>query len=138
MRKLPYLVAALAFAGAVITGCSSSSTTTNTEPDSGPVHDSGTADAKSDSKTNPVDSGKDTGNVTGEDGGDSSVPPTPEAGTDSGKDTGTTIPDSGACNYATFVIGLITNDTTATALPSTDLGAACTDDQKQSDFASLF
>lgn len=47
-------------------------------------------------------------------------------------------PTDAPCNFASFVIGLIDNDTTATAKPSLDLGASCTDDQKQSDFASLF
>jgi hypothetical protein len=49
-------------------------------------------------------------------------------------DTGT----DGPCNFATFVIGLINNDSTASALPSANLGQSCTDDQKQTDFASLF
>jgi hypothetical protein len=47
-------------------------------------------------------------------------------------------PADGPCNFATYVIGLIKDDTTATSKPTTDLGASCTDDQKQSDFASLF
>ncbi len=45
---------------------------------------------------------------------------------------------AGACNFATFVNGLIANDTTMTALPSTDLGQSCTDDQNQAEFQSLF
>jgi len=49
-------------------------------------------------------------------------------------DTGT----DGPCNFATFVLGLIANDTTSSALPSTNLGQTCTDDQKQSEFSSLF
>ena len=63
-------------------------------------------------------------------GPDGTVP-----GTDaqSGNDTGTA-----ACNFATFVKGLVANDTTMTALPSADLGQGCTDDQDQAEFQSLF
>jgi hypothetical protein len=71
-------------------------------------------DAGHDAKTTGHDSGKDTGHTTG--------------------DTGT----DGPCNFATFVLGLIANDTTSSALPSTNLGQTCTDDQKQSEFSSLF
>jgi hypothetical protein len=44
----------------------------------------------------------------------------------------------GACNYATFVLGLITNHTNGTDQPSTDLGQSCVDDQNQAEFQSLF
>jgi hypothetical protein len=44
----------------------------------------------------------------------------------------------GACNFATFVIGLIQNDTNGTALPSTDLGQNCVDDHDAAEFQSLF
>lgn len=70
---------------------------------------------------------------------------TPDSG---GPDGGGTTPDAsdassadaadGGCNFATFVIGLVTTDTTMTALPSTSLGQGCTDDQNQADFQSLF
>jgi hypothetical protein len=43
-----------------------------------------------------------------------------------------------ACNFATFVKGLVANDTTMNALPSADLGQSCTDDRNQADFQSLF
>jgi hypothetical protein len=33
----------------------------------------------------------------------------------------------GVCVFSDFAIGLITNSTTPTALPSTDLGAGCVD-----------
>lgn len=39
-------------------------------------------------------------------------------------------PDGGPCKFNDFVTGLINNSTTATALPSTDLGDKCTDEQK--------
>ena len=38
-------------------------------------------------------------------------------------------PEGGPCKFNDFVLGLINNSTTATALPSTDLGEKCTDDQ---------
>jgi hypothetical protein len=55
-------------------------------------------------------------------------------------DSGTTPPGDGgvACNFATFVKGLVANDTTMTALPSTDLGQSCTDDHDAAEFQSLF
>ena len=37
--------------------------------------------------------------------------------------------DAGPCKFNDFVTGLITNSTTATALPSVDLGEKCVDDQ---------
>lgn len=43
-----------------------------------------------------------------------------------------------ACNYATFVLGLINNHTNGTDQPSTDLGQTCVDDQNQTEFQSLF
>jgi hypothetical protein len=42
------------------------------------------------------------------------------------------------CNFATFVKGLVANDTTMTALPSADLGQSCKDNQDQAEFQSLF
>jgi hypothetical protein len=57
----------------------------------------------------------------------------PDAGDASFADAG-----DGGCNFATFVIGLVTTDTTMTALPSTSLGQGCTDDQNQADFQPLF
>lgn len=53
------------------------------------------------------------------------------------------VPDAGdgsttACNFATFVKGLVASNTTMTALPSTDLGQTCTDDRDQAEFQSLF
>jgi len=56
-------------------------------------------------------------------------------------DTGTAeAGDAGdaACNYATFVLGLISNHTNGTDQPSTDLGQECVDDQNQAEFQSLF
>jgi len=118
MRSPRYLVAALALAGgAILTGCGSSDngSTADAATDS-PV----TTDAKTDGKPG-TDAGKDSA---------ADAPTTPDAQTDA--------PTDGPCNFATFVIGLITNDTTATATPSTDLGQACTDNQNQAEFKSLF
>jgi hypothetical protein len=69
----------------------------------------------------------------------SSLDGTTPPGTDSGKPPGNdgSTPDAG-CNFATFVKGLVANDTTMTALPSTNLGQGCTDDQNQAEFQSLF
>lgn len=53
------------------------------------------------------------------DGGGDVVIPVNEGGTDGG--------DGGACTFQSFVTGLINNSTTATALPSTDLGDKCPD-----------
>jgi hypothetical protein len=47
-------------------------------------------------------------------------------------------PPDAPCNFATFVLDLIHNDTTPTALPSKDLGQSCTDAETQSAFAPLF
>jgi hypothetical protein len=59
-----------------------------------------------------------------------------DAEADAHADTGV---DSGVdCAFADFVIGLIDKDTTATATPSTNLGASLEDSQQQSCFASLF
>lgn len=44
----------------------------------------------------------------------------------------------GACDFAVFVTGLIKNQTSATSVPSTDLGANCTDKRDQTQFAPLF
>ena len=44
----------------------------------------------------------------------------------------------GGCNFATFVKGLVANDTTMTASPSTDLGQGCTDNRSQAEFKPLF
>jgi hypothetical protein len=60
-----------------------------------------------------------------------------------GNDALAPVPDAGdasttACNFATFVKGLVAMDTTMTALPSTNLGQTCTDDHDQAEFQSLF
>lgn len=62
-------------------------------------------------------------------GDDDSNPNNADTGT---PDTGTTdggTEGGGPCKFNDFVLGLINNSTTATALPSTDLGDTCTDDQ---------
>jgi hypothetical protein len=72
----------------------------------------------------------------------------PAGTTDSGSDAPIVVGDGGppgdgsttdaGCNFAVFVTGLITNDTNGTALPSTDLGQGCVDNQNQAEFAPLF
>jgi hypothetical protein len=71
----------------------------------------------------------------------------PDGSTTTKPDSGSTNPDAGkgpdaagdgSCNFATFVKGLIANDTNGTAEPSTDLGQSCQDDQNQAEFQSLF
>jgi hypothetical protein len=70
------------------------------------------------------------------DGGGSDVQTDGHPEADAHAETGV---DSGAdCAFADFVIGLIKKDTTATATPSTNLGASLEDSQQQSCFASLF
>jgi hypothetical protein len=66
-------------------------------------------------------------------GTDSGTPPGIDSGTPPGTDGG-----DGGCNFATFVKGLVATDTTMTALPSTDLGQNCTDNQNQAEFQPLF
>jgi hypothetical protein len=46
--------------------------------------------------------------------------------------------DGGPCDFATFVLNLVDADTTMTALPSTDLGQNCVDQQNQAQFSVLF
>ena len=64
----------------------------------------------------------DDGASPGKDGG-GDVNPNNEGGGDGGD-------GGGPCTFQGFVTGLINNSTTATALPSTDLGDKCTDDGK--------
>jgi hypothetical protein len=77
-------------------------------------------------------------------GADAAMP-----GVDAGHDAATDAGDAGGgggggdggdggCNFATFVKGLVAADTTMHAIPSTDLGQECTDDQNQAEFQSLF
>jgi hypothetical protein len=131
MTHLRYFLAAAGLATAVATGCSSSSSVGTS--DSGP--DSPTTDStppKTDGKAPPPhsDSGKDTGLDSPVTTMDSPV----------NTDSPVTTMDGGdaKCNFATFVLNLIKNDTTATATPSTNLGQNCTDDMEQIEFASLF
>jgi hypothetical protein len=51
---------------------------------------------------------------------------------------GSDASDGGPCDFATFVLNLVDNDTTMTALPSTDLGQNCVDQQNQAQFSVLF
>jgi hypothetical protein len=79
---------------------------------------------------------------TGDDGGSSDVATPPEGDGSTAPVDGSKNPapdaGDGGCNFATFVRGLITTDTSMTALPSTDLGQSCTDNQDQTEFQSLF
>jgi|CZKU01.1.fsa_nt_gi hypothetical protein len=81
------------------------------------------------------------GAARGIDAGSDAEPPIPDGSfppvNDGGKGPATDASDGG-CNFATFVKGLIANDTTASALPSTDLGQSCKDNQDQAEFQSLF
>ena len=60
-------------------------------------------------------------------------PPPPPGGGDGGPDSG----DAG-CNFATYVINLVSTQTTASSKPDTSLGQGCVDKQDQSEFKSLF
>jgi len=111
MRQVSLLLLAAGFAAALATGCSSSTSSHPGATDSGPTSgDSGPG----------TDGGPDTGTDTG----------TGDAATG---DTGT-----GPCVFSTYVMGLVNNDTTSTALPTTNLGAGCTDDQDASDYQVYF
>ncbi|MGD0675084.1 MAG: hypothetical protein ABSC94_06665 [Polyangiaceae bacterium] len=46
--------------------------------------------------------------------------------------------EGGPCDFATFVIGLVENDTTMAAQPSVNLGQSCVDEQNQAQFTVLF
>jgi hypothetical protein len=110
MRKVFTGLLAASFAGAMLMACGGDDSNGASPGD----------DAGNDGSTiNPVD-----GSTPGTDG---SKPPVADGG-----DAG------GVCNFATFVKGLVANDTTMTALPSTDLGQSCTDNQNQAEFQSLF
>jgi hypothetical protein len=65
------------------------------------------------------------------------VPPGPDGSTTDANTPDAKV-DGGACDFAEFVTGLIKNQTTPTALPSTDLGQACTDKKDPTQFAPLF
>ncbi len=65
----------------------------------------------------------------------------PGPGVDSGGgggDGGGGGPDGGACTFASYVIGLVTTSTNATAKPDPSLGAACKETTSQAEFKSLF
>jgi hypothetical protein len=139
MRHILYLLTAGALATAVAAGCSSSSSV--------PVEDGGgdgqTDGGKTDGGVKPGKDGgggKETGAEGSSPEGSTPEGSTPEGSTPEGStpEGSTDSPTDGPCNFATFVKGLIANDTNGTAAPSANLGQSCTDDQKQSDFSSLF
>jgi hypothetical protein len=114
MRKLFIGLLAPALAATMFIACggddSNGAGPGSTNDDGGSSGDVGTPPQGDGGSTPPVDGGKN---------------PAPDAG-------------DGGCNFATFVRGLITTDTSMTALPSTDLGQSCTDNQDQTEFQSLF
>ncbi|HEX3769416.1 MAG TPA: hypothetical protein VHV30_01065 [Polyangiaceae bacterium] len=122
MRTLLVGLVAPVIAGAMLLACGngddSSATPPASSPDASP--DGSMTVIVPDGSSNPPDSS----NPGGGDGGKS-----PDADAAAG---------DGACNFATFVKGLIANDTNATAQPSIDLGQGCVDDENQADFQSLF
>ena len=74
--------------------------------------------------------GDDEGAGTSTDAGtDVQLTETAPPGDSGGGDTSVDGGDAGPCKFNDFVTGLITNSTTATALPSLDLGDKCVDDQ---------
>ncbi len=46
--------------------------------------------------------------------------------------------EGGACTFASYVIGLVTTSTNATATPDPSLGAACKETTSQAEFKPLF
>jgi hypothetical protein len=113
MRKLLIGLLAPALAGTIFIACGgddSNGAGPGSANDGGSSGDVGTPPEGDGGSTPPVDGSKN---------------PAPDAG-------------DGGCNFATFVRGLITTDTSMTALPSTDLGQSCTDNQDQAEFQSLF
>lgn len=74
------------------------------------------------------------------DGGASSSSSSSSGGVDGGTTDGAVPPDgsTSGCTFASYVIGLVTSSTTATAVPDTTLGAGCTDSTSQDEFKSLF
>jgi hypothetical protein len=80
----------------------------------------------------------DSGATDGTDGGASSS--SSSGGPDGSTGDGGANPDgaTGACTFATYVIGLVGSSTNATALPDTTLGASCAPSTSQDEFKSLF
>lgn len=62
----------------------------------------------------------------------SSGAPDAKVSTDASDDGG------GTCDFAGFVTNLITTQTNATSVPSTNLGESCTDKRDPAQFAALF
>ena len=72
--------------------------------------------------------GDDSGNGAGPDAGGNEAGPGTDGGNDAnpGTDSGNDAGDGG-CDFNAFVLDLVNNHTTATDLPSTDLGDQCVD-----------
>ncbi len=71
-------------------------------------------------------------------GDDSSSNNNPNGTADSGPDGNLANTGDAGCTFAGFVTNLIGTQTTASAIPSTDLGDGCTPSTSQDDFKSLF
>jgi len=124
MARTRYRVAALALAGVVVAGCSSGSGTDGGVD--GPVTQ---ADAKADT-SKPADSGSKDSTTDSSTAKDSSSGLDGSSGKDSsmGNDAASSdASDAGTCDFNAFVINLFKTATTATALPSTNLGQSCAD-----------
>jgi hypothetical protein len=129
MRTTRYLLAALALAGVVATGCGSSNSspedggtdgpvtkadTGKPTTDSGPTKDTGTTKDTGPSKDAPVSMDSPVVSMD--------APMAVDTGVDSGHDSGI---DAGACDFNAFVIMLYKQSSNST--PSTNLGQMCND-----------
>jgi len=139
------VLVAVALAAAVVTACGNGDDSTPTPTDSGASDGAKTEGgdaARSDASGVGDAPGPETDAGTSPDAGDATRATDASDAGDAG-DAGDAsdahdAADAVACNFATFVKGLIANDTTMTALPSADLGQTCVDDHNQADFQSLF
>jgi hypothetical protein len=130
--RLHWTGLAIGLAAGVLVACGGDDTV---NPPPGPdasANDSGTP--RNDGSTPGVDASHEAGAPL--DGGDGGR--VGDGGGDAGEGGDAGDAGEGGCNFATFVKGLVAADTTMHALPSTDLGQECTDDQNQAEFQSLF
>jgi hypothetical protein len=133
------VLVAVALAAAVVTACGNGDDSTPTPTDSGASDGAKTEGgdaARSDASGVGDAPGPETDAGTSPDAGDATL--ATDASDAGDASDAHDAADAVACNFATFVKGLIANDTTATALPSADLGQSCVDDHNQADFQSLF
>ncbi|MGA7124644.1 MAG: hypothetical protein WBY94_31360 [Polyangiaceae bacterium] len=137
------VLVAVALAAAVVTACGNGDDSTPTPPDSGASDGAKTEGgdaARSDASGVGDAPGPETDAGASPDAGDATLASDASDAGDAGdaSDAHDAADGAVACNFATFVKGLIANDTTRTALPSVDLGQTCVDDHNQADFQSLF